>query len=325
VSLPPSIFVPANDPDLPRIGFGTVAKRYQRLGWAVLGLERKQKRPHRLMRHGVLWADTDPAMAEWMWGQDPGAGIGIATGAASGLLVVDQDLHGGADGTEVWRQYLAERGLSLPPGPWVQSPSGGRHDYYALPPGADMPQRPRILPSVDLKISGGYVGAPPTMINVTWSDGRKAGEVGIGYRWNGDPDSVPMAPDWLIDFALNAPSTGGGSNGSGGGDGGALDDLTEIYATGLPVGERNTRLMQLACQQFSRYGSRDRYGMAMAAIEAVLKVTTLDGFGAAERHTTIESARAFIARREREDQEAADTVPDWQHYPGVKWPSNFHR
>jgi len=315
VSLPPSIYVPPGDPDLPRLGFGTVARRYQALGWAVLALASREKRPHPVMRHGVLWASRYPDMVEQVWGQHPSAGIGIATGAASGLLVVDLDLHGGADGTAVWKQWLAENRLAVPPGPWVATPSGGQHHYYRLPPGVDMPQRPRILPSVDLKISGGYVGAPPTVIDVTWSDGKRAGEVGIGYRWNGDPASVPMAPDWMITWALSAVSAGhDGGAGNGDGSGGSLPDLAAFYAEkGLPVGMRNTGLMVLACQQFRRYGSRDRYRMAEAAIEAVLANTIRDGFGAAERQRTIASARDFIARCEREDQEAAASVPpEWR-------------
>jgi len=333
MSLPPSIFVPADDPDLPRLGFGTVAKRYQALGRAVLGLAPRQKRPHPLMKHGVLWADTSPAMVEWMWSKDPAAGIGIATGSASGLLVVDLDLHGGEDGTAVWAAFLAQHGLSVPPGPWVTTPSGGQHHYYALPPGMVIPTRPKILPSVDLKIDGGYVGAPPTMISVTWTEGKRAGEVSVPYAWIGDPASVPMAPGWMTEWAQTAVSTGGGGgNGGGDGHGGALDDLTEVYATGLPVGLRNTGLMQLACQQFARYGSADPYGMAMAAIEQVLGRTDTTGFLAAEQHRTIASARDFIARCEAErarqeqaDAEAMRTVPDWWKHPGRKWEPEWHR
>ena len=327
-------YIDPGHPDLPRLGFGVAARLYQeRFGWAVLALERKQKRPHRLMRHGVLWASRDASMIEAVYGQDPYAGVGIPTGLVNALMVVDLDLHGGADGTASWAQFLAERRLSLPPGPWVQSPSGGQHHYYRLPPGLGMPSRPKILPAVDLKIDGGYVGAPPTVIGIPWSDGKRAGMVSVGYRWTGCPCQMPLAPDWLIDFALNAPGTGGagggGSPGDSGGGGGKLDDLTEVYATGLPVGERNTRLMQLACQQFARYGSADRFGMAITAIDRVLAETDPAGFYAAEQHRTITSARDFMAACEQEkarqdaaDREAVASVPvQW----GGTWIPQWHR
>ena len=307
-------------PDLPRLGFGVAAKLYQeRFGWAVLALGWREKRPHPVMRHGVLWASRYPDMAEQVWGAHPSAGVGIATGSRSGLLVVDLDLHHGQDGTAVWAQFLAENGLVLPPGPWVQTPSGGQHHYYALPPGVAMPQRPKILPSVDLKIDGGYVGAPPTLINVTWSDGhdgRKAGEIPLPYRWNGCPCQIPPAPGWMLEWALSATAEGHDSGaGNGDGSGGSLPDLTVFYAGGLPVGLRNTGLMSLACQQFCKYGPADREGKADRAIQGVLRETNQDGFHKPEQHTTIESARAFIARREREDAAAVADIPaQWRGF-----------
>jgi Bifunctional DNA primase/polymerase, N-terminal len=318
-------------PDLPRLGFGVAARLYQeRFGWAVLALARKQKRPHPIMKHGVLWASRDGGMVEQVWGQDPFAGVGIATGAASGLMVVDLDRHGRQDGIAVWAQFLAENRLAVPPGPWVQTPSGGQHHYYRLPPGAGMPQRPKLLPSVDLKINGGYVGAPPTVVNVTWSDGRRAGEVPLPYVWNGCPCQIPPAPEWMLSWALSATATGhDGGAGNGDSSGGSLADLATFYATGLPVGMRNVALMQLACQQFRRYGSADPDGSARLEIGKVLANTIRDGFPATERERTITSARDFIAACEREEQALADWtyryVPDWWNHPGVKWPQEWHR
>jgi hypothetical protein len=298
-----------------RLGLGVVAVKYQRLGWAVLALGVGQKIPHPAFKHGVLWASRHADMVEQVWGADRLAGIGIATGAASGLLVVDLDRHGAKDGLLVWQSFLAVNGLYAPPGPWVQTPSGGEHHYYRLPPGEWLPQRRDILDGVDLKIDGGYVVAPPTMVKISY-DARQPGQVLLPYRWNGCPCTLPVAPDWMIRWAKNAPAAGSSGQGAATSEGGALPDLTEHYRDGMPVGLRNIALMQLACQQFARYGSHDPYGQARVAIDRVLAATDRAGFHAGEIERTIASARDFIARREREDEEAAASVPRWWAHGG---------
>src|SRR5699024_12485741 len=50
------------------------------------------KRP--IPEHGLLDATTDPGPAEATWKQTPTASIGLPTGAASGVAVVDIDVHG---------------------------------------------------------------------------------------------------------------------------------------------------------------------------------------------------------------------------------------
>ena len=303
-----------------RLGLGVVALKYQALGFAVLGLEPLAKRPSKLVEHGVLWADTDPAAVHWLWSRQPKAGIGLATGAASGVIVIDLDRHGGAqDGVRTWQDFLAQNGLSVPPGPWVQTPSGGEHHYYRLPPGADLPGRRDILDGVDVKASGGYVGAPPSMVLVTYDDPRKPGRVKIPYVMHGCLCSIPPAPDWMLTWALSAPTAGSSGEHSATSESGALPDLESHYAGGLPVGLRNIVLMQLACQLFARYGSHDPHGQAREAIGRVLAATDQSGFGGAEQERTIASAQAFIARREQEDAEAAASVPPWWERPGVAW------
>ena len=42
---------------------------------------------HPLSRHGVHDATTDPVLIGEWWRRSPGANVGIATGAASGLIV----------------------------------------------------------------------------------------------------------------------------------------------------------------------------------------------------------------------------------------------
>jgi hypothetical protein len=49
---------------------------------------------HPLTKHGVTEATTDKAQIRAWWQQHPEANIGIATGAQSGLIVLDVDHNG---------------------------------------------------------------------------------------------------------------------------------------------------------------------------------------------------------------------------------------
>src|SRR5699024_1876604 len=58
------------------------------------------KRP--IAEHGLLDATTEPGQVEAWWKQTPTANIGLPTGAASGVVVVDIDVHGPVDGYEAF-------------------------------------------------------------------------------------------------------------------------------------------------------------------------------------------------------------------------------
>ena len=89
------------------------------------------KRP--LTRHGFLDATTSPAQVAAWWRQYPEANIGVPTGAASGIDVVDIDLRDGMDGHTRFDQ--ASRHMDTTG--WmaqVATPSGGTHVYYPVDP-----------------------------------------------------------------------------------------------------------------------------------------------------------------------------------------------
>jgi hypothetical protein len=79
------------------------ALNYAGRGWPVLPLVPRGKMP--LTRHGLKDATTDPAMVDQWWRRWPAANIGVVTGSASGLLVVDLD---GEDGLTSWARLEAE-------------------------------------------------------------------------------------------------------------------------------------------------------------------------------------------------------------------------
>lgn len=122
-------------------------------------------------------ATTDAATIIGWWGNEfSGANIGIATGAASGITIVDLDHRPdeGKDGPGQLAALERDHG-ELPRTPTSRRGLGG-HLYFAY--AAGLPSTNGALPGVDVKNDGGYVVAPPSLHR---SGGR--------YRW------VPSRPD----------------------------------------------------------------------------------------------------------------------------------
>src|ERR1700757_5358679 len=75
---------------------------YAARGWAVFPTAPGAKRP--LTAHGVKDATTDPVAILAWWSKWPDANVGIATGAASNLVVFDVDVKGDVDGTHAEKE-----------------------------------------------------------------------------------------------------------------------------------------------------------------------------------------------------------------------------
>lgn len=132
------------------------ALAYAAHGWAVFPCRPRGKMP--ITAHGVKDATTDPDKIEAWWTDTPDANIGIATGAPSGIWVVDID---GEAGLQSLRR-LATIGHELPM--TVSSGTGhGTHLFYAIPPGATIRNRAGVWAGVDIRGDGGYVIAPPSL------------------------------------------------------------------------------------------------------------------------------------------------------------------
>lgn len=124
---------------------------------------------------------------------------GIATGAVSGIVVLDLDNE---DAIRV-----AER-LGLPHTVTVATPRG-RHIYFRHPGGvvpnrADIfadrrKKRPYAVGGFDIRGDGGFVVAPGSIF-VPSAEEAAAGKRGGTYRWVNSPADAPLAemPAWLI-------------------------------------------------------------------------------------------------------------------------------
>lgn len=141
------------------------ALAYVNHGFAVFPLKPNDKTP--LTAHGLKDATTDPSQVQWFWSRHPNANIGIATGSASGgLLVIDEDVDEtkGIDGKQTLQDWLSDRGEELPETWNVITGRGGEHLYYRYDPTRyHFKNRAGIIDGVDIRAEGGYVVAPPSV------------------------------------------------------------------------------------------------------------------------------------------------------------------
>ena len=200
-------------------------------GFAVFPIVPNGKIPYPGTK-GFKDASKDVQIVTRMFGQRAGANVAIATGAVSGIFVLDVDQHSDdADGSESLKALEAIHG-PLPDTVEVLTPSGGRHLYFKHVEG--LGNRAAIRPGLDSRSSGGYVLCPPSTI------------AGNAYTWEASshPDDVPIAeaPAWLIELLKapaeapqNAPVAPGSTKSAGEGKSPGPDKFI--------AGNRNSKLM----------------------------------------------------------------------------------
>ena len=107
-----------------------------------------------LAPNGCFDATTDPAVIEVWWGLYPKANIGLAMG--HGRVAIDLDVKKDANGLATFLDLnlffdtLTHR-----------TPSGGWHLIYTAE--EDFANNVRLLPAIDVRSSGGYIAAPPSV------------------------------------------------------------------------------------------------------------------------------------------------------------------
>jgi hypothetical protein len=181
---------------------------YGARGWPVFPCHPATKRPltprGERGEGGVKHATTDAATIRAWWQRFPIALIGMRTGAASGLFVVDVDAGVDEETGEVFEVDKLiddlERviGVKLTQTWAVATPRGGQHLYYQVPNDTIVGNRTDLLGSrsrIDIRGENGYVILPPSVR----ADGH-------GYTWLVEPkikDERPArAPQALLDCSL---------------------------------------------------------------------------------------------------------------------------
>jgi len=171
----------------PAGGLLAAALAYAARGWAVFPLAPGLKRP--AVADWERWATCDPDRLTAYWSSRPSAGVGIACGP-SRLVVLDLDVPktGPASTRTGAHRFLdlCERAGQPVPLTWVaRTGRGGWHLYFTAPAGVELRNTAgRLGALIDTRAHGGYVVAPPTVV-----EGRP-------YRVDRDRAPVPL-PEWL--------------------------------------------------------------------------------------------------------------------------------
>lgn len=151
--------------------------------WSVFPCKPGEKVP--ACEHGCKDATRDRDRIRSWWTSMPEANIGVATGAVSGIFVLDVD---GEEGME----SLLDLGHGIPATLTQHTPSGGLHFIFAYPTEVGNSAR-KIGPNLDTRGDGGYIVVAPSLHP---NGGR--------YRWagKGEPRTVP---GWLLRLVRPAP------------------------------------------------------------------------------------------------------------------------
>lgn len=171
------------------------AKAYIEAGYYVVPIVRNGKAmPPK--RYGITYGNaaiTKKTVTKWFepdTGIFKGWNIGIATGRAGGVFVMDVDTHGKEDGHETLAHILEKENEFMPKGPRQKTPSGGMHYLFRWQEHATN-STGKLGPALDTRggtmdSCKGHIVAFPSKID------------GIPYKWEtGGP--LPDIPKWIMD------------------------------------------------------------------------------------------------------------------------------
>ena len=235
------------------------------------------KRP--LVEHGFHDATTNPAQVEAWWERCPQANIGIPTGAASGVEVVDVDVHTAGTGFPAFRAAHRE-GRAAGWAALVRTPSGGLHAYYPADPDRSQPSWQAARAHVDFRGAGGYIIAPPSLIAHA-NGSRVPYQLVVVSANTAEPADAARLRDFL-DPRPTVPFIGART--ARGVRRGADAKVLAGWVASRGEGERNRGLFWAACR-LAEVGTPPS-----AALDALGPAADHAGLGAREIVATIRSA-----------------------------------
>ena len=149
------------------------------------GTDEKSVAKHPRLPAWQKHTSADEAQIRAWWKKWPEANIGIATGAISGIIVLDIDVHRDAPGFASLSRLEAELG-PLPRTRTATTGSGGEHKIFKYP---DFPVTNsagwRGFPGIDWRADGGQIVAAPSV--------ALAGQ----YVWKDLAEIAALSPAWL--------------------------------------------------------------------------------------------------------------------------------
>lgn len=262
--------------DVGGMRLGDAAARFAAADVPVFPCVPGQKRP--LVRHGFLDASADPGQVAAWWSRWPEANIGIPTGAASGVEVVDVDVHASGTGFPAFSR-AHRHGLATGWGALVRTPSGGLHAYYPADPDRAQPSWQAAGAHVDFRADGGYIVAPPSRV-------QQPGGTQASYRLivTSGQSPAPVDAVRLREFLTPAPAPMNPARAFRPGRQGADARMLAGWVAGRGEGERNRCLFWAACR-LAEAGTSPG-----ATLEALGPAAERVGLGPREIMATIRSA-----------------------------------
>ena len=266
---------------------------YAKHGWAVLPLHTptptgcscgapcRSPGKHPRTTNGVKGATTDPEQVRRWWTEWPGANIGLATGAASGVVAVD------VDGPEADAAVAALCGDTRT----LRSVTGKGHHLLFLAPSHPVHNAVRLAPSLDLRGDGGYIVVPPSL----HASGHR-------YRWDSDTGRAP----WQLALApLPAAVDHASREGTRRHAGAVL--APDAF---VPEGQRNDFLTRQVGRLLAK-------GYAEAEALELCQALNLRTCSPPLAEAEVAGIVASIAGREAAKRDAADStfVPTWPEPP----------
>lgn len=178
----------------------------QVLRWADLGFNMR-----RLVKNGKVpqfkgsfdQGDTLQDLLGWI---KEGGNLGVITGALSGIVCIDVDIHNGVNGSSNLTNYMKENDVTLPQTRTIKSPTGGLHMYYKLPE-AFMTRR--FLPTHEDIKAVDFRNHSQFMV----LEGSERPEGTYEVMKDIDFKHIPLCPDWVINLYVkeevtSAPNSG---------------------------------------------------------------------------------------------------------------------
>jgi len=227
----------------------------------------------------------------------PGAGIGIVTGGASGVLVIDIDSADHA----VWKtveQHFGDTPLK------IGTPGGGAHLYYGHSAKKCRNLRPEL--PVDVKATGGFVVVPPS-VRPSGAHAGKAYTFLEESSWDDLARLPPIKPGSLSERTRTAEIILSSERAPGG-------QVVQLGA--VDIGYRNSTLFRHALRQAPSCGSEQE--LLEVGIEINANFNPL--LERSEVAKTISSAWGYEVRGEnwvglRQANASAFKHPDLAAYP----------
>ena len=193
---------------------------------------------HPLTQNGLHDASCDEQQIMEWWTKWPYANVGIVTGKASGIFVIDIDGPAGEDSLE-----MLETDYGPLPETWEQlTGGGGRHLVFQRPDLPRVGNKVRLAPGLDVRGDDGYIVAEPS--------NHISGKC---YYWEAShhPDDTPLAElpaGWVELLTEDKAGTG------------KPVEIPDIF----PQGERNNLMFKLGASLRAR-------GLSDTALSAALR------------------------------------------------------